>query len=68
MIGELLANSRAADRRVLTRSTVNRRYFYERMPAWPDNFAVLGDALAAYNPVYGHGMAVAAQSALLYGT
>lgn len=48
-----------------TRSTVNRRHFYERMPAWPDGFVVLGDALAAYNPLYGHGLAVAAQSAVL---
>lgn len=48
----------------LTRTTANRRHFYERMPAWPDNFAVLGDAVAAFNPVYGHGMSVAAQGAV----
>lgn len=47
-----------------TRSTANRRWFYERMSRRPENFAVIGDALAVYNPVYGHGMAVAAQSAL----
>lgn len=49
---------------VLTRTTANRRVFYERMPAWPENFAVLGDAVAALNPVYGHGMSVAAQGAV----
>jgi 2-polyprenyl-6-methoxyphenol hydroxylase-like FAD-dependent oxidoreductase len=49
----------------VTRATLNRRHFYERMPAWPENFAVLGDALAVFNPVYGHGLSAAAQSAVL---
>ncbi|MEU0406422.1 pyridine nucleotide-disulfide oxidoreductase [Streptomyces griseorubiginosus] len=65
LIGELLARAEPLSGVSVTRTTVNRRYFYERMPAWPENFTVLGDALAAYNPVYGHGMAVGAQSALL---
>ncbi|MEV6941471.1 pyridine nucleotide-disulfide oxidoreductase [Streptomyces sp. NPDC051172] len=65
LIGDLLAQAEPLSDVAFTRATVNRRYFYERMPAWPDNFTVLGDALAAYNPVYGHGLAVGAQSALL---
>ncbi|MFF5145121.1 NAD(P)/FAD-dependent oxidoreductase [Streptomyces sp. NPDC013157] len=65
LIGELLAQAEPLSDVAVTRATVNRRYFYERMRAWPDNFTVLGDALAAYNPVYGHGLAVGAQSALL---
>ncbi|SEF07565.1 NAD(P)/FAD-dependent oxidoreductase [Streptomyces sp. Ag109_O5-10] len=65
LIGDLLAQAEPLSDVAVTRATVNRRYFYERMPAWPDNFTVLGDALAAYNPVYGHGLAVGAQSALL---
>ncbi|MGW7722755.1 FAD-dependent oxidoreductase [Streptomyces canus] len=48
----------------LTRTTANHRHYYERMPVWPENFAVLGDAVAAFNPVYGHGMSVAAQGAV----
>ncbi|GGS93776.1 FAD-dependent monooxygenase [Streptomyces chromofuscus] len=47
-----------------TRTTVNRRHYYERMRVWPEGLVVLGDALAAFNPVYGHGMSVAAQSAV----
>jgi 2-polyprenyl-6-methoxyphenol hydroxylase-like FAD-dependent oxidoreductase len=47
-----------------TRTTANRRHHYERMPVWPDNLVVLGDALAALNPLYGHGLAVAAQGAV----
>lgn len=65
LIGELLEGAEPLSDVSVTRATVNRRYFYERMPAWPENFVVLGDALAAFNPVYGHGLAVAAQSALL---
>ncbi|MER6539406.1 FAD-dependent monooxygenase [Streptomyces sp900105755] len=65
LIGDLLAQAEPLSDVAVTRATVNRRYFYERMPAWPDNFTVLGDALAAYNPVYGHGLAVGAQSAQL---
>ncbi|GHD92493.1 pyridine nucleotide-disulfide oxidoreductase [Streptomyces naganishii] len=64
VIGELLERAEPLSGVSFTRTTVNRRHFYERMPAWPGNFAVLGDALAAFNPVYGHGLAAAAQSAL----
>lgn len=64
VIGELLERAEPLSGVAYTRATVNRRSYYERMPAWPENFAVLGDALAAYNPLYGHGLAVAAQSAV----
>ncbi|WP_371580558.1 FAD-dependent oxidoreductase [Streptomyces sp. NBC_01314] len=64
IIGELIAGAEPLGDVAFTRSTANRRWFYERMSRWPENFAVVGDALAVYNPVYGHGMAVAAQSAL----
>ncbi|WP_093778793.1 NAD(P)/FAD-dependent oxidoreductase [Streptomyces sp. yr375] len=65
VIGELLEQAEPLSDVSYTRATVNRRHFYERMPAWPENFVVLGDALAAFNPLYGHGLAVAAQSAVL---
>ncbi|MFI9202696.1 NAD(P)/FAD-dependent oxidoreductase [Streptomyces sp. NPDC053048] len=48
----------------LNRSTVNRRRYFERLNAWPAGFVVTGDAVAAYNPIYGHGMSVAALGAL----
>ncbi|WP_329216893.1 pyridine nucleotide-disulfide oxidoreductase [Streptomyces sp. NBC_01485] len=65
VIGELLEQAEPLSDVSYTRATVNRRHFYERMPAWPANFVVLGDALAAFNPLYGHGLAVAAQSAVI---
>ncbi|MDG9702069.1 FAD-dependent oxidoreductase [Streptomyces sp. DH37] len=45
--------------------TANRRRYFERLDPWPDGFAVLGDAVAAYNPVYGQGMSVLAHGAVL---
>ncbi|MCH0561341.1 MULTISPECIES: NAD(P)/FAD-dependent oxidoreductase [Streptomyces] len=65
LIGELLAGGAEPLSEVtITRTTANRRHFFERMAQWPENFVVLGDAVCALNPVYGHGMAVAARSAL----
>ncbi|MFJ5207164.1 FAD-dependent oxidoreductase [Streptomyces nigra] len=65
VIGELIQRAEPLTGVAFTRTTANRRHSYERMPDWPENLTVLGDALAAYNPVYGHGLSVGAQSALI---
>ncbi|MFJ3862510.1 FAD-dependent oxidoreductase [Streptomyces nigra] len=65
VIGELIERAEPLSGVAFTRTTANRRHSYERMPDWPENLTVLGDALAAYNPVYGHGLSVGAQSALI---
>ena len=49
------------------RRTDNRRRYFEEMASWPDGFIVVGDAAAAFNPVYGQGMTASAMTALVLG-
>ncbi|MFE9498412.1 FAD-dependent oxidoreductase [Streptomyces collinus] len=67
IIGRLLARATPLTDPVTTHSTANRRRYYENAETWPDGFAVIGDAVAGYNPVYGHGLSVAAQSVRALG-
>lgn len=46
------------------RRTENRWCHYEQLSRWPEGFIVLGDAVCAFNPVYGQGMTTAAFGAL----
>jgi 2-polyprenyl-6-methoxyphenol hydroxylase-like FAD-dependent oxidoreductase len=62
VIGELIARAEPSGPVVTTRNTANRRRYYERAERPPAGFVVLGDAVAGYNPVYGHGLSAAAQS------
>jgi 2-polyprenyl-6-methoxyphenol hydroxylase-like FAD-dependent oxidoreductase len=50
------------------RQTGNRRHHYEECRDWPDGLLVVGDALCAFNPVYGQGITVAALEALALRT
>ena len=43
-----------------------RRYF-EELTTFPENFAVLGDVICSFNPVYGQGMTIAALESQLLG-
>ncbi|MEV7892018.1 FAD-dependent oxidoreductase [Streptomyces sp. NPDC002817] len=43
-----------------SRSTANRRRYYERIAAWPEGLVAIGDSVAAFNPVYAHGLSAAA--------
>ncbi|MGN5377132.1 FAD-dependent oxidoreductase [Streptomyces lasalocidi] len=64
LIAELLARAEPLTDVRVTRSTANRRYYYERLTHWPEGLIALGDSTAAFNPVYGHGISVAAQGAV----
>jgi 2-polyprenyl-6-methoxyphenol hydroxylase-like FAD-dependent oxidoreductase len=49
----------------LYRQTSNRRHQFGRIRDWPEGLLAVGDAGCAFNPVYGQGITVAAQQALL---
>ncbi|MEU6996583.1 FAD-dependent monooxygenase [Streptomyces sp. NPDC046465] len=45
--------------------TENRWRHYEKLRRWPDQFLVIGDALATLDPAHGPGMTLAVQGALV---
>ncbi|MBT3151271.1 FAD-dependent monooxygenase [Streptomyces sp. CHD11] len=60
IVGRLISGAEPLTDVHLSRSTSNVRRYLEELPRWPERFVVLGDALATFNPAYGHGMSVAA--------
>ncbi len=46
------------------RRTENRLLHYENLSRLPEGFVAVGDAVCAFNPVYGQGMTIAAKGAL----
>ena len=46
------------------RATENRLRHFDRVHQLPENFLLLGDAVCAFNPVYGQGMTIASLGAL----
>lgn len=43
----------------------NRLMHYHKLQSFPDNYVILGDAVCYFNPMYGQGMMVAAESVQL---
>jgi 2-polyprenyl-6-methoxyphenol hydroxylase-like FAD-dependent oxidoreductase len=67
MIAQAIATATPLSEIVGYRRTENRRLHFERMPRWPEQFVVLGDAACAFNPVYGQGMTTAVLAAVALG-
>ncbi|MGW7278074.1 NAD(P)/FAD-dependent oxidoreductase [Streptomyces sp. NPDC054844] len=67
IVGRLISGAEPLTDVHLSRSTSNVRRYLEKSARWPDGFVVLGDALATFNPAYGHGMSVAAFGARVLG-
>jgi 2-polyprenyl-6-methoxyphenol hydroxylase-like FAD-dependent oxidoreductase len=63
VIAEALAAAEPVTEVRAHRGTSNRQWHFERMPRWPERLVVLGDAVCAFNPVYGQGLSTAAVAA-----
>ncbi len=63
LVADLIASAEPVTPMFRSRSGANRRLYPERHEGWPDGLIVVGDSLAAFNPVYGHGMSAAARCA-----
>jgi 2-polyprenyl-6-methoxyphenol hydroxylase-like FAD-dependent oxidoreductase len=63
LVADLIGMAEPLTSLAVSRVGANRRLYPERIEEWPEGLLVLGDALAAFNPIYGHGMSTAARSA-----
>ena len=65
VISEAIRDATPLTPAVAFANTANRRRHYEKLDRWPERFVAMGDSACAFNPVYGQGMSVAAQTAVI---
>jgi 2-polyprenyl-6-methoxyphenol hydroxylase-like FAD-dependent oxidoreductase len=67
LLYEAIAHARPLGDIAGYRRTENHMRHYERLRRRPENFVVLGDAVCAFNPVYGQGMTTGTLGAVALG-
>ncbi|MET9225155.1 hypothetical protein [Lentzea sp. NPDC003310] len=65
-ISEKLADAEPLTPVYLFARTASRRNAFEDVADWPGGLVAVGDAVCAFNPVYGQGITVATMEALLF--
>jgi 2-polyprenyl-6-methoxyphenol hydroxylase-like FAD-dependent oxidoreductase len=65
ILAQLIAPAEALTPVFVSHIGANRRLYPERLDQWPDGLLVLGDSLAAFNPIHGQGMTAAARAAVV---
>jgi 2-polyprenyl-6-methoxyphenol hydroxylase-like FAD-dependent oxidoreductase len=65
LMHHVVARSEPASPIVTSRSTANRRRHYERIPDPPAGLVTFGDALGAFNPIFGQGISAGLQGSMI---
>ncbi|NGO72156.1 NAD(P)/FAD-dependent oxidoreductase [Streptomyces boncukensis] len=63
LVADLLVRAEPLTPVFVSRFGANRRLYPERLEQWPDGLVALGDSVAVFNPIYGHGLSAAARGA-----
>jgi 2-polyprenyl-6-methoxyphenol hydroxylase-like FAD-dependent oxidoreductase len=66
-ISDLVSQCEPVSDVAVHRQTSNVRHPYEEVRGWPNGLLAVGDALCAFDPVYGQGITVGAVQALILG-
>jgi 2-polyprenyl-6-methoxyphenol hydroxylase-like FAD-dependent oxidoreductase len=67
LLHEVVARSEIVSGISTSRSTANRWRHYDRLESPPGGFAVVGDALGSFNPIFGQGITSASLGAVMLG-